>query len=306
MLPLRGERLLFLDGSRAHILSESGRLVRTIGRTGSGPGEYRTLSGASVSTADSIRLFDATLQRISVLDPSGTFARSIDVARTGVMYPAACFGDGRTLLLRTEVTDERQLALALRIIDRDGNLRGELPRQPLGAPLPEIFRGRATVFVSGDRTYLALGGKGTVTEFRADGTVLRVLSLGSLAPLLSESEWWRVLEAMVPGGANATQRATIRERYGTLARPNSWPAFERVLPDGADGLWVELSHSGSTREEVWLHFDAAWRLTERVRLPPASGNGRVVVGFVRSAAFVREFDADGFVTISRRALVPLR
>jgi hypothetical protein len=306
MLPLRGERLLFLDGSQAHVLSESGRLVRTVGRTGSGPGEYRVLSGACVSAADSIRLFDATLQRISVLDPAGTYVRSIDVARTGVLYPGACFRDGRALLLRTDLNAERQLEIALRIVDRDGHLSGELPRQALGAPLPEIFRGRATVFVSGDRIYLALGGKGTITEIRADGTALRVLSLGGLAPRLPESEWWRVLEAMIPRGASATQRTAMRERFGALTRPDSWPAFERVLPDGADGLWVELSHSGSTRDEEWLHFNAAWRLTERVRLPPAAGNGRVIVGFVRSAAFVREFDSDGFVTVSRRALVPLR
>lgn len=286
-------------------MSATGRLAHTIGRSGSGPGEYRALSGACVTAADSMLLFDASLRRISVLDSSASFVRSIDVARKGVMYTGACFRDGGTLLVRTDVTADRQLAISLRIVDRDGSVTAELPSQSLGALLPEIFRGRVSVFVSDDRIYVALGGKGTVTEFRDDGSMSRILSLERLAPALLVSDWWRVLNSMVPGGADAAQRAAIRERYEAFPRPSTWPAFERVLPDGSDGLWIELSHTGSAREEEWLHFDADWRLTRRLQLPPGAANGRLVIGFDPEAAFIREFDPDGFVTVFRRALVPL-
>lgn len=305
LLPLRGGRILVLDGSRVHVVSTAAKLLRTVGRTGSGPGEYRALAGACVGAADSILLFDAALQRISVLDESASFVRSIDVSKAGAMQPRACFSDGRMLLTRTEVTADRQFEIALRIADRDGNVTGELPRQPLGAPLPEIFRGRVSVFVSDDRIYVAMGGMGTVTEIRVDGSAVRVLSLERLAPPLPESDWWRVLEARVPGGVTGAQRVAVRQRYGTLARPSTWPAFERVLPDGAGGLWVELSHTGSFREEEWLHFDRNWQLTRRLRLPRGANSGRLIVGLDSSAAYIREFDPDGFVTIARRAFLPV-
>jgi hypothetical protein len=303
MLPLRGARLLFLDGTRALIATRSGRLVQTVGGAGGGPGEYRALAGACVVTNDSILLFDATLQRVSVLDASARYARSIDVSRLGAMYPNACFADGRVVLAATEVTSDRRLELALRIIDPTGGVLGTLPRQSPGPSLPELFRGRTSVFVSTDRIVVALGGRGTITEFRTDGTATRVLSLESLAFPLQDSEWWRGLESMLPVRDDASRRRAARDRFGHLTPPRSWPAFERVLSDGAGGLWVELSHTGSSRPEDWLHFDANWQLVKRVRLGPRGRSPRAVLAFDAASLFVREFDEDGFVVVTHRRFV---
>jgi hypothetical protein len=303
MLRLRDARLLFLDGNRAHIATQSGRLVRTVGRAGGGPGEYRALAGACVVANDSILLSDATLQRISVLDASARYARSIDVSRLGVMYPNACFVDGRVVLAATEVTSDRRFELALRVIDQTGRVIVTLPRQSPGPTLPELFRGRTSVFVSTDRIVVGLGGRGTITEYRADGTAARVLSLEGLALPLLESEWWQGLESMIPAPDDASRRRTARDRFGHLTPPRFWPAFERVLTDGAGGFWVELSHAGSSRQEDWLHFDANWKLVKRVRLGPRGRSPRAVLAFDVSSAFVREFDEDGFVVVTQRLFV---
>lgn len=299
VLALARDRVLFLDGSRAHVVSLSGHLERTIGREGSGPGEYRALASACATSTDSLLLFDATLRRVSVLDATGAFVRSARMESVGAMYPGACLNDGRFLLARTELGRDRRLTIALHIADRDGIRSQEVARQDLGPALPEIFRGRVSVFTHGDRIYLARGGRASILELRLDGSVSRELSLQSLAPTLSESEWWRVLESRVPAQAGATRRAAAQERYGALPKPDTWPAFERVFPDGDGGLWIELSHTGSTRAEEWLHLNEAWQPVGRLRLSPPTSGGRTIVGFLGASVFVRQFDPDGFVVVSR-------
>jgi len=55
----------------------AGTYVRTVGRSGEGPGEFRWVSWVEQWTGDSISVYDPGLHRISIFGPDGSFVRAI-------------------------------------------------------------------------------------------------------------------------------------------------------------------------------------------------------------------------------------
>jgi hypothetical protein len=65
------------------VFSSTGFYLRSLGRKGSGPGEYRTVSGLLALTADTLAVVDAELNRITMIAPDYTLIRTISIAGSG-------------------------------------------------------------------------------------------------------------------------------------------------------------------------------------------------------------------------------
>ncbi|HEU4557314.1 MAG TPA: hypothetical protein VFS20_05670 [Longimicrobium sp.] len=63
---------------RVTVLSSDGRVLRRLGRSGAGPGEFRRLCGVQVLPGDSVLACDPELARLTVFQPE-----SLGVARMG-------------------------------------------------------------------------------------------------------------------------------------------------------------------------------------------------------------------------------
>jgi hypothetical protein len=70
------------DEHTIRVFDQSGRLVRSIGREGSGPGEFR-MPRLLGHVGDSLWTWDISLSRISVFHASGTLVRTVLVPRRG-------------------------------------------------------------------------------------------------------------------------------------------------------------------------------------------------------------------------------
>lgn len=70
-----GERLVIGDRTQLHIISVEGQFVRTVGRSGDGPGEFRSITSLGVR-GDTIVSFDNRLRRLSYHKIDGTFLRT--------------------------------------------------------------------------------------------------------------------------------------------------------------------------------------------------------------------------------------
>jgi hypothetical protein len=79
VLRTRDGRLLVADyGSPISLFDSAGVFVRSVGGTGSGPGEYTSVRMFTYR-GDSIAVWDFTQRRITVFDRDGTFGRTISV-----------------------------------------------------------------------------------------------------------------------------------------------------------------------------------------------------------------------------------
>jgi hypothetical protein len=89
-----------------HVLDLRSRVVRTVGRAGDGPGEYRLIVLATAWRADSIVVVDGVLRRASILSPDGEYVRSAQLPST---FPYVNFRRGSN----TVVPGENALMLLL-------------------------------------------------------------------------------------------------------------------------------------------------------------------------------------------------
>src|SRR5688500_7492875 len=78
ILPRADGRFVVVNGgTELRFYDATGRRYATVGRRGAGPGEYQRIQSAGWLKNDSIAVFDPGARRISILGPTGEFARSI-------------------------------------------------------------------------------------------------------------------------------------------------------------------------------------------------------------------------------------
>jgi len=86
----------------------TGHHIRDIGRVGEGPGEFTAPLWFHVMQGDSVLVFDARQQRLTVFDPSGEPARTVSVVPLNVGYnPSVGLLDDGSFLVRTEISEFR-------------------------------------------------------------------------------------------------------------------------------------------------------------------------------------------------------
>ena len=68
---------------QVRVYDAAGRLVRSVGRRGAGPGEFRMLQRIGLLAGDSIAAYDIGLGRITVFTPGGAIARTVQVQPFG-------------------------------------------------------------------------------------------------------------------------------------------------------------------------------------------------------------------------------
>jgi hypothetical protein len=99
------------------VFDPSGRFMRTIGREGSGPGEYRVPMAMVIAPGDTIHVFDGPNRRHSVLSPSYEVVRSMRMS-SGVGF-SIWLGPGRWLAAQRRNT-LGTVGLPLHILDDTG------------------------------------------------------------------------------------------------------------------------------------------------------------------------------------------
>lgn len=87
VVPFGDGRLAVGSSGTGHVLvfDDAGRLERTLGGPGEGPGEFGRVSDVAVLAPDTVVVLDIRLGRLSVFAPSGDLARTVDVA--GLLPP---------------------------------------------------------------------------------------------------------------------------------------------------------------------------------------------------------------------------
>ena len=76
---LQSGSLVVNSNAAPRLYDRTGRFIRSLGRSGAGPGEYRQVVRVGRLTGDTIATFDNMLGRISIFSPLGEFVRSVPV-----------------------------------------------------------------------------------------------------------------------------------------------------------------------------------------------------------------------------------
>jgi hypothetical protein len=271
---------------RVTVLSPGGRVLRTLGTVGSGPGEFRAMRGLQVLPGDSLAVYDPELARVTVYEP-----QSLRVAATVSLGPRlhgpAPFrvtrlkGGGFVALFRSGFTFNGGVLAPRRdsvaVLRPDGTPAATIARVPPRPFLRSGFSMAPNPF--GREPLVAADSRGHALYVWTDSLAVQTFSdagaaLGRFAvpyqpPRVQPRDVDGELAAMDDYG-----RRTFRQALADSV-PGRWPAVRDLLVDDAGRVWLGLAGPrGAARE--WAVFTPQGAYLRSVMVP-----GQVTLRAVR-------------------------
>lgn len=294
---------LMLDGtlvvanagnSELMFFDDSGTLVRKQGRSGTGPGEFQSISWIDRRSPDSLAVGDDRLRRVIVLDRTGVPIRTVSIAGTAadassssVYAPQvrSMLADGSLLIasyssLMPQAGPQRTTATLFRYDPTSGALSdlgswpaAELHLIPsegrLAVLLPLLAR---DFIIEASPTVVAAGttDRPEISLLAPTGDVSVILRWTGAHRQLTPEQLTREMQSRLeafPDGPLREQR--IREAEQISAH-ETVPAFGsiRIADDGA--IWIGGYPLRQDSTVLWLRVDLATREVARLAVPGAA------------------------------------
>jgi len=292
------------DRDAIRVLGPNGRLVRSIGRQGIGPGEFRHLYSVEVMPGDSLFAFDSENGRATVFEP-GTWraAYTVQVGRNQLFPPFGVHrvSGGRAIAGLFQMAygtfDGRaqhgRRKMVVRLLDTDGSLRKDsvlaVPEmENLMMHNPEAVGmnpfGRTTnVAFADDHIVTGWSDSLKFDVYTVEGrhrTTIRPSYSAPRRPIIQrerDSVVAMLSDQLVPA---ASVRRALDEHGAT-----TWPLVQDMIVDDQDRIWVGITGARGEPNH-WMAFDQGGIRVAQVDLP-ANMLMRVVRG---TTAYVSALD----------------
>jgi hypothetical protein len=295
------------------VFDSMGTFVRTIGRVGAGPGEYRSASGIGLNPGDTVAVYDFEARRISVFSGTGAMVRSV---ATGAF--SVCCAPGGGFLIGGAIAPASDGASRMRIegawhitnwSDPDAFTVTPTAAEIATLPRVQLFRGKPLVMLEGERQssgfysfahplYLpfhataeivfagpyiinSMGRGGAYRMFDMAGRLVRTVDtrLG-LAPVTPQ-DLKRVRDSIANSETEARIRTTALSVLDSVDLPDVHPGVDRIIGEDDGSVWVRAHDQTALRDHFWMKFDSTGRpmgnvtIRSTLRLLDVRG-GRVV------------------------------
>jgi hypothetical protein len=265
----------------------TGRHVRSVGREGGGPGEFKAVRNL-FSLEDTLVVGDWNSRRVSVFAPDGRFVRAIPLEGKEFTFPAGYFRGG-ALLLRAGTTFDSG--------SRSGLTRDSityLRLDPAGGPPTKLGR------FPGPESWVQTNGGGIMVTSPAFGRASKLAAVpdgfffgsadaheirrydaaGRLVRLIRRREALRPVtpadvdryKQMLRKDAEASKEPFIRQMLerslAEMPFPETMPAHGDLRVDRAGNLWVSDFQLTGEDAGRWTVFDPQGRMLGAVATPP--------------------------------------
>lgn len=318
--PLGDGTVAITDGpeGRVQIVGTDGEVRRSIGRRGSGPGEFRDVLWAASCAADSLYAWDSMTGQVSVLTLEGKFVRQFGIADARSSRQAACGADGRfAAMSMPEQTgpreaDERgktsgggdfevhRMRASVLASDRNGEIStriagvrwGEVVVGTLGpgggrGALPRPLGGRTLFALTTDALVVAESDSARVSWYGFDGALRGRARVPRAAQPPTVAEYERAIApAMV--GAPAAMMESIAAFARAAPPPAVLPPITGLAVDPLGLAWVTTSPDGAPRTRLQA-FASDGRAVATLEIPAAL----TLFAVTRDLVLGRTENADG-------------
>lgn len=226
------------------VFSANGRFLNSLGRKGSGPGEFVELQSVW-SRGDTIEALDVRLHRITRFLPNGTVQTVM--LRSGMHDMAATSGPVGTEWLVGGVASAgygRRDSVAVRRFARDGSDRGVVGvaagfarYQSTEMSGPEPLSPRPVLQAHGGRLYIADNMTPSIRVMQANGTVERTITWTPPRAISARDALRMVIDSAV-ARVPADRGPSVRRRWEDAPVRDRMPAFSTFLVDDLGYIWI--------------------------------------------------------------------
>lgn len=290
--PLSDGRWVVVDFDRLRVFSARGQPIRSLGRPGQGPGEFRQIREVCVTAGDTIVAVGFSDRRVSVFDSAGRHVRTTTISGTFGADP--CFEDGSLLVRRMMYAppDPNMGPFLTAPVERvrwDGSVVGALGVFEMES-LDLAFSGTPNIVAGAGRLY---AGNGRDPEYRVYG------STGRLERVVR----WSAPRVPITSAmrADAVRR---RNPVGPIQRPDlPYYSSLHVGPDGS--VWLKGYAVSPAVPAGFTIFDVHGGLVGRIELPIELRSGSRLAWIGVDRVLLGWRDEDGAPHLTLHAIVPL-
>ncbi len=268
-------RILVVNGGTHELrfYDGTGRLVRSVGGEGDGPGEFRFPALLAVTSADTIVVFDPEARRFSVLNGQGRFVRTIPLTAF-IGSPVGRVSGGRIITESSTASagpDSQEGEIANSVVFATADPRAGILDTVAVAPgaslylwkegrrfgfTPVPFTAQPAAVVAGDLVYVVLTHVPEIRTYRVDGRLLRIVRVLGGLPDLPRSAFTNAVRQLTDGDGDAREAARLRRVYAAMSRPRRQPLFDRVLVDRLGDVWARrLLPDTASGPRRWVVFE---------------------------------------------------
>lgn len=306
-------RIVVADGSTDRLVyfDSSGRFERTVGRRGSGPGEFNFIDWIAALPGDSLLALDANNYRFALFDSAGNLASSTPVpgARFQFPQPRAILGDGTLLSSRLAATDgppvlgPRTFTTVFVRVSRDLRILDTLGTGPggqgylveCGQPgesrgicnYDGLFERTGSFAASRDRLFVGDGQRYEITVIDTMARSFRSIRRTSGPRRVTAEDIATQRDERLGRYLNAESRRAAERVLAEIPVPETMPAYSRLIADGEGNLWVEEYRVTAAEPPRWTVFDTAGRMLGTLSVPAALTieeiHSDVIVGVARDS-----------------------
>jgi hypothetical protein len=265
-----------------------GTFIRSVGREGEGPGEFKTIAALELGRGDTIVVADAILPRLTLFSPVGEFGRLIrlealegrgprlrgllsdTIALFRVQFYGRSGGRSRavrdTLFLATRPLEGGAPQLIGRFPARE-KFNQVLPnRSVAGWNLP--FARSAHTALAGGLIWVGVSDAYELKAFGASGELRYVARVDRPVRRVGQAERDRFFEHQLRGITDESERRTYENVHRIIEFPETLPAFSSLQSDPGGFVWVEeYALPWEEKPPEWRVFDSTGRAVATVRTP---------------------------------------
>jgi hypothetical protein len=279
------------DIVRVQYFDAQGRRSGTLGRSGSGPSEFRSLSPLEFcrTRGDSIVAGDYRNGRFAVIHNRRVVRTTSYSGQFGATL-AGCFDDA-TVLMQGGLPNFRTPTYTVRLnrLRLDGTLVHHLGDFVLGSPSPVTGLIHPTIRSWGQRVYVGDGVTSEIRIYHSDGRLTHIIRTADTPRRLTAAEVEQALSRQTPAF----------QEIARVWRPQAYPTFGTFAVDAVGRLWIQDGPPRRADRDGWTAFDVDGRVLGRLEVPRMiDGRPYSVAAFGENEVQVRWYDADGFAHLS--------
>lgn len=267
------------------LFGPDGQFVRSFGREGDGPGEFRLLFGAWPIIGDSILTFDARHRRVQVFDRTGEVGRTlelsgptsshalVDVLEDGslITYSTISSAPGMQRHVQSRVLFHRSASGEL--LDSLATLpwRVITPREvrpgvfAMGTP---IFSAAGQIAVGRNRVYLSDARDPVVEVRKPSGALIQLIRWLDGDRGVSSEDRKAFRERRLSTTETEEERREVVSMLQGAEWADSFPALAGLQAGPEGHVWVQdYSPPFEEKQPTWWVFDREGRLEREVQLP---------------------------------------
>lgn len=253
----RSGALILADGSTSRIgmFGRDGRLIKSVGRTGAGPGEFEGIEWVGWCGDDAILVFELGTSRFTVLDHDLRYVRSFRTPGSSTAH--ACGADGRLAYLQFALDSQPAAGRTWRGVASLWTIRlGEpAPRGAGWFPLADMARvgGTWMVDAGGRRTTLAAGEGEVVVAtgddqplfiVPTDGAPVRRIGVPARVARQDSSTRWFAADEFASRLPDRELRERVARQIVSASSVKVDVHYRRIVRDRAGLLWLQRSLGG--------------------------------------------------------------